>query len=122
MRYLNPEKKYFIKTSSSKLRPLDVFIEIGRLDDLIWEDESSSESELLDWISFFEGQRAGKIHLIDQSAQLKNPQIQQSSYVKSMTSGEIAHLKQELSGQKDYRSLQDKLYSKDEVSSALPTV
>lgn len=122
LRYLNPEKKFFVRTATSKLRPLDVFVESGRLDDLIWEIGSGSEDELMDWISFFEGQRAGKIHVIDQAELMKNPLIHQSPYVKSITSTQMEQLKRELSGQKDYRSLQDKLYSKDEVSSALPTV
>jgi UDP-glucose 4-epimerase len=108
LRYLNPERKFYIHSEHSTLSAQDVFINSGRLDDLIWESPIKEE-ELLDWISFFEGQRAGKIHVLNQNAENATAKISQSPYVKLSTSQEIEALKFHLDGQKSYRSLQDKL-------------
>ena len=108
LRYLNPEKKYYVRSEGKKVSPLEVFIHCGRLDDLIWDASLSGDEEmkeLTDWLSFFEGQRAGKIHVTDQGSLLKNSPLEASSYVKFMTSSEAGALKKDLAGQKVYRSL-----------------
>ena len=112
LRYLNPERSLLVHHNQTSLSPLDVFIHFNRLDDLIWEDSSVSEKaeeQLLDWVSYFEGQRAGVIHVVDQTDKVKNPLIRKSPYVKFTTSPEIQSLKQLLLGQKGYRSIQDTL-------------
>jgi UDP-glucose 4-epimerase len=108
-RYLNPQRNFLIKTIGTKaqLTPLEVFIRFDRLDDLIWEmthSNQQSENELLDWISFFEGQRAGKIHLIEQNGKMNNS-IPSSPYIKLSTASEADGLKKRLAGQKSYHSL-----------------
>ena len=112
LRFLNPERRLLVRQENLRVTPLDVFIHCGRLDDLIWEGTSEgeeTEAMLLDWLSYFEGQRAGHIHVLDQNNKVKNPLLANSPYVKFATSPEIQGLKQELLGQKGYRSIQDTL-------------
>jgi len=109
-RFLNPQRNFLDKTigKSANLSPLDVFIHFDRLDDLIWETSKSdqkNEDELLDWISFFEGQRAGKIHLVERNGKVSHP----NPYIKHINSSEVANLMKRLEGQKGYHSLSDKL-------------
>lgn len=112
LRFLNPERRLLVRQENLGVTPLDVFIHCSRLDDLIWEGTSEgeeTEAMLLDWLSYFEGQRAGHIHVLDQNNKVKNPLLANSPYVKFATSPEIQGLKQELLGQKGYRSIQDTL-------------
>ena len=108
-RFLNPQRNFLVKALGTKtqLTPLEVFIRFDRLDHLIWETTQSnqqSENELLDWISFFEGQRAGKIHLIEQNGKMNNT-ITSNPYIKLSTASEADGLRKRLAGQKSYHSL-----------------
>lgn len=113
-RYLNPSRNFLIKNNGNKsgLSPLDIFIQFDRLDDLILETSLSShenEAELSNWISYFEGQRAGKIHLVEQNGKIENPTLANNPYVKLSSSSEAAILKAQLAGQKGYRAIQVKI-------------
>lgn len=112
-RFLNPQKNFMIigKGKRSTLGPLEVFVHYGRLDELIWETDTDTghDEELLDWISFFESQRAGKIHLVDHGTDVSNSQILSSPYVNPTSMQEAASLKKRLSGQKGYHSIEVKI-------------
>lgn len=115
LRYLNPQRSFYFRDEkqTSPLRPLDVFVQYDRLDDLVWTvplASSVAQSELAAWVSYFEGQRAGKIHLDADNAQAISA-LSLNPYVKLSTSAELESLKTQLIGQKGYHSLQDTLYS-----------
>ncbi|MBA2405477.1 MAG: SDR family oxidoreductase [Bdellovibrionales bacterium] len=106
-RYLNPQRTFLVKNKEQKIQltPLEVFIHHDRLDDLIWETdlaEKKQQDELLDWISFFEGQRAGQIHLVEKNSKMAS---HTSTYVNVRSTGEADNLKKQLEGQKGYHSL-----------------
>lgn len=108
-RFLNPQRNFLVKTigKQGQLSSLDVFIKFDRLDYLIWETTQSdkkNEDELRDWVSFFEGQKAGKIHLVEQNGKMDNS-ITSSPYIKLSTSSDADDLKKKLAGQKSYHSL-----------------
>jgi UDP-glucose 4-epimerase len=111
-RFLNPQRNFLVKTDGAQgqLSPLEVFIKFDRLDDLIWETTRTSqdnEEELLDWISYFEGQKAGKIHLIEQNSKMNS--LKSNPYVGFSTLAEGQTLQKRLAGQKGYHSLEDTL-------------
>jgi UDP-glucose 4-epimerase len=105
LRYLNPEKKYLVLKGEKKFSPLNVFIESGRLDDLFIEDEKNAMESLQEWHSFFEGQRSGKIHIVDQQGDLFQSKFKDSPYIDVLSRDKIETLKNSLAGQKNFRSI-----------------
>ncbi len=105
LRYLNPEKKYLVLQDKAELSPLKVFIEQGRLDDLVIDTKKDSVDSLMEWHSFFEGQRSGKIHLVDLQGELNQTKFKNSPFINLVSPEKFDGLRSSLANQKNYSSI-----------------
>ena len=113
--FLKPQKNFYIyrPLDPANLSPLKVFTQFDRLDALIIESKietTQQKEELLNWISYFEGQKSGLIYLLDEHGNLKDSEYVQSSHIKLCTLKDIEQTKKLL------------IYSKNEIFTALPTI
>jgi hypothetical protein len=105
LRYLNPEKKYLILKDQMTFSPLQVFINQGRLDDLVIDKEQLNVDALSEWLSFFEGQRSGKIHIVDPSGYLNQGKYKESPFINVISKEDLDRLRTNLESQKNYHAL-----------------
>jgi UDP-glucose 4-epimerase len=123
-RYIYPERRYYVREieHALNLTALDLFISWPRLDDLFyWPHltDLAHQQEALDWLSFFEGQKAGTMYLVNQdinsipSVFINHPQVK---IIDSFSAEKILH---GLRSNKSYHSIPDQLYSEHEIPTAL---
>jgi hypothetical protein len=105
LRYLNPEKKYLILKDQMTFSPLQVFINQGRLDDLVLDKEQINMDALSEWLSFFEGQRSGKIHVLDPHGHLNQAKYKESPFIHVISRADLDRLRTDLESQKNYQAL-----------------
>lgn len=115
-RYLSPERKFYVRRANDArhLTAQEVFLNMSRLDDLFFEpslEKSEHLKEVQEWLSFFEGQKAGTLYLVDQDTKHIPINLSNHAQIRVISSHEAEKIRSNLKAHKGYRSLQDQLYS-----------
>jgi UDP-glucose 4-epimerase len=116
-RYLSPDRKFYVRRAHDErhLIPQEVFLNMSRLDDLFFEpsvEKPENLAEVLEWLSFFEGQKAGTLHLVNQESKHIPINLLNHAQIRVISSQEAEKIRSNLKVQKGYRSLQDQLIIK----------
>jgi UDP-glucose 4-epimerase len=116
-RYLSPDRKFYVRRAHDErhLTPQEVFLNMSRLDDLFYEpsvEKSENLAEVVEWLSFFEGQKAGTLYLVDQESKHIPINLLNHAQIRVISSPEAEKIRSNLKVHKGYRSLQDQLYLK----------
>jgi UDP-glucose 4-epimerase len=123
-RYIYPERRFYLRKIEDPfiLRALDIFISGPRLDELLyWPSliDPQNQQEALDWLSFFEGQKAGTMYLVNQDLKSIPSVLINHPQVKIISSHKAQKILHRLRSNKSYHSLSDQLYSEHEISTTL---
>jgi len=123
-RYLNPKRRFYVRQAQDKayLTAQQVFLKMNRLDDLFYElplEKTENLQEVEEWLSFFEGQRAGVLYLVNQNKKSIPINFLNHPQVRLISTQEAQKIKNDLKLKMGYDLLTDQLYLKHEVPSSI---